>query len=77
MYMEAGVSGQPRPHLGVLMGGVVVDHQMTVQSRRHLLVDQPQEGQVILMGRRLAQRAITSPVVTCRAAHRVVVPWRM
>jgi len=48
--VEAGVPGQPRPHLGVLVGRVVVDHQMhLLQSRGHLLVDQPQKGQVLLV----------------------------
>lgn len=43
MHMEAGVPAQPVPDLGGVVGGVVVAHQVNVESRRHGLVDGDQE----------------------------------
>lgn len=34
---------QPSAHLGVLVGGVVVDDEMEVEGRRHAAVEVPQE----------------------------------
>ena len=39
MQVEAGVSSQPLLYFGMLVGGVVIDHQMNVQVRGHLGLD--------------------------------------
>ena len=46
--MVARPLGQPALHRGVLVRGVVVQHQMDVRFRRHPLVDQPQERDELL-----------------------------
>ena len=44
MDVEARPFGQPEAHLGMLMGGVVVDDQMHVKFLRDRLVDALDEG---------------------------------
>ena len=48
VQMVARPLGQPALHRNVLVRGVVVQHQMDVQVRRHLLVDQPPEREELL-----------------------------
>ena len=49
MDVVARAPRQPRLDLGVLVGGVVVHHQMDVEVRGHIPVDAAQEGQVVLV----------------------------
>jgi hypothetical protein len=46
--MEAGPLRQPGPHLGVLVGAVVVHDQMDVQILGNGLLDLAQEAQKLL-----------------------------
>ena len=48
MQLEARVLVQPGLHLGRLVGGVVVEHQMHIAPRGHSLVDLSQEAQELL-----------------------------
>ena len=47
--VEAGPLGQPGPDLGVLVGTVVVDHEMDVERGRQRCVHVPEEGQELLV----------------------------
>ena len=47
--VEARPRSQPLPDLGVLVRRIVVQHEVDVQLRRHLPVDQPQERQELLV----------------------------
>src|SRR5258707_8638390 len=49
MHVKSRVPGQPRLHLGVLMGGVVVRDQMKLLVLRRASIDLPQEAQPLLM----------------------------
>ena len=49
MQVEARPRSQPLPDLGVLVRRIVVQHEVDVQLRRHLPVDQPQERQELLV----------------------------
>ena len=51
MQVEARPRSQPLPDLGVLVRRIVVQHEVDVQLRRHLPVDQPQERQELLVVR--------------------------
>ena len=46
--------GQPGLDLGVLVDGVVVDHEMNVETHRHALVDMPQEEELLVPAAALA-----------------------
>jgi len=48
VQLEAGVLCQPGLHVGRLVGGVVVEHQMDIALARHGLVDVVQEFQELL-----------------------------
>jgi hypothetical protein len=47
--MDALMASQPSLHLGVLMGGVVVDDQMQVQALGRVAVDGFEEAQELLV----------------------------
>ena len=49
MHVVARTSRQPAPHFLVLVGGVVINHQMDVQFRRHIGLDVFEELQKFLM----------------------------
>lgn len=49
MHVVTGPAGQPRLHLGMLVGGVVVDDQMDVERGGHVGVDVAQEGEEFLV----------------------------
>ena len=49
MHVEAGMTGQPRLDLGVLVGGVVVGDQVDIEVRRDLPVDPVEEADELLM----------------------------
>src|SRR5947207_12291256 len=49
VHVEAGMLGQPPLHLGVLVGGVIVDDQMDVETGRGLAVDALEEGKPLLV----------------------------
>ena len=49
VQVEARPRSQPLPDLGVLVRRIVVQHEVDVQFRRHLPVDQPQERQELLV----------------------------
>jgi hypothetical protein len=47
--LEAGPLREPEAHLGMLVGGVVVDDQMNIEVFRHSLIDPFEELQKLLM----------------------------
>ena len=47
--METRMGPEPTLHGRGFMGGVVVDHEMEVQTLRGLLIDQPQKAQELAM----------------------------
>ena len=49
VQMEAGVPFQPGLHLGVLMGGIVIDHQMQVESFGEVPIYRSQKAQEFLV----------------------------
>src|SRR5512139_873243 len=49
MNMVARAGSKPCPHLGVLMGGVVINNQMNVQISGHIVVNMSEKGQKLLM----------------------------
>ena len=49
MDVETGSPGDPRLHLGVFVGAVVVDDEMDIQGFGHVGVDVPQEGEELLV----------------------------
>jgi hypothetical protein len=62
MQVEARMLRQPRLHGGVLVGGVVVHHQMQIEVRRRALVDDAQEADELLMAVPLGTAADDGPV---------------
>ena len=49
MDLVSGSSSDPALYLGVLVRAVIVDHQVDVQVRRHVLVDVFEKLQELLM----------------------------
>jgi hypothetical protein len=49
MHMVARPGRQPLPDLEMLMGGIVVHHQVNVQVRRHVGIQMVEEPQELLM----------------------------
>ncbi len=49
MHVEAGMTGQPRLDLGMLVGGVVVDDQVNIEVRCDLPVDPVEEAVELLV----------------------------
>ena len=47
--MEAGPCSDPEPHLGMFVGGVVVDDQMDIELCRDGFIDTLQEAEKFLM----------------------------
>ncbi len=66
MDVVARAPGQPRPDLGVFVGGMVVDDEMDIELSRDVTLDVPWKRQEFLV-----------PVAISSAANTAVVPWRM
>ena len=47
--MEAGPCSHPKAHLGMLVGGVVIDDQMDIEFCRDGLIDALEEAEKLLM----------------------------
>ena len=54
MEMVAGPGGEPALDAGVLVGAVVVDHEVDIEVRGHVGIDVPEEAQEFLAAARLA-----------------------
>jgi len=52
--MVARSFSEPSAHLGMLVGGIVVNDEMNVELGRRLVVNDPQEGEKLLMAMTLA-----------------------
>ena len=70
----ARMLGQPFTHLGMLVGGIVVDDGMDILACGDLRVDGVEEADELLVAMALMLRPIMVPSRTLRAANRVVVP---
>jgi len=57
MEMEAGMLRQPVLHVGVLVGGVVVDHQVQIEIGGGLPIDDAEEPDELLMAMALRAAA--------------------
>jgi hypothetical protein len=49
VYMKPGTCGDPAPHLGMLVSGIVVDHEMDIQGLRDIGVYLLEEAKELLM----------------------------
>ena len=77
MKVEPLVAVEPGLHVGVVVGGVVVQDQMHRKVLWHLVVDSAEEFQKFLVpmpGQALPDHP---PVSTFSAANKVVVPLRL
>ena len=85
---EALVAAEPGAHLGMLVGGVVVEDHMDALAGRDIGLDGVEEADELLVAVALhaapddlalehVQRPMTLPSSTLRAANRVVVPCRL
>ena len=75
MHVDPWVGRQPGLHLRVLVGGVVVHHQVQLDvgvGPGHVL----EERQELLMPVLLLAQPVSFPVAISNAANKVVVPWR-
>jgi hypothetical protein len=74
---EALVSIEPSSHVGILVGGVVVEDHMHGVTRRHLRLDRVEEANKVLMTMALHIASDHGvPSISLRAANSIVVPWR-
>ena len=69
MHVEAGMPPQPRLHLGMVVGSIVVGDQVHSQTFGCLGIDPTQELEPFLV-----EWPITQPVTTSRTVNKVVVP---
>ncbi len=79
VQLEAGMPRKPGHHLGLLVGGIVVENKVIVARVSQGPVDATQECQELLgpVAWRGMQSPMTRPDFTSSAANRVVVPWRL
>jgi hypothetical protein len=70
------VSAEPREHLGMLVGGIVVEDRVGDLAGRHRALDGVQKRMNSWWRWRCMQRLITVPSSTSSAANSVVVPLR-
>ena len=49
MNVPTRTAGKPGPHLGMLVGGIVVDDEMDVEPGRHIGFNVTQEGEELLV----------------------------
>jgi hypothetical protein len=70
----AAMAGQPCAHLGMFVGGIVVDDGVDRLSLRHLRLDGIEEADELLMAVALMLCPMTVPSRMLRAANSVVVP---
>ena len=77
MQVETLVPLQPGLHVGVLVGGVVVQDQMDLEVARDLGVDGLEERQELLVAVSGRHCPMIVPVSTSNAANKAVVPWRL
>ena len=75
MQVDPWVAGQPGPDPGMLVGAVVVEHEVQLPPRIGL-GDLFAEARNSMWRCRSKQRSVTLPVATSKAANSVVVPWR-
>jgi hypothetical protein len=64
------MAGQPGRYLGMLVGGIVVEHRMDQLAGRDVALDGIEEADEFAV-------AVALPSSTLSAANRVVVPWRL
>ena len=75
---EAPVAAEPGAHLGMLVGGVVVEDHMDALADLDLGLDGVEEADEHLVAVALhVQRPMTLPSSVSRAANGMVVPWRL
>ena len=77
MEDPARVAHEPVPHLGLLVGDVVVEHDVDQLAGRHRALDLVEEADELLVPVGLHAAASTVPSSTLSAANSVVVPWRL
>lgn len=77
VQMEARMLLEPALDGRRLMGGVVVDDQVEVESGRGPMIDQLEKAQELSMPVGGMHVPITLPSSMLRAANRVVVPLRL
>ena len=75
MELEARVVGQPLLHDGVLVGAVVIEHEVNLDVGV-ALGDHLENARNSWWRCRAYTRPVTVPVATSKAANRVAVPWR-
>ena len=71
------MADEPGAHLGVLVGGVVIDDGVNEFPGWHRGLDLVEEADEFLMAVALHVRPITVPSSTLSVANTVVVPCRM
>ena len=71
------MTGQPSQHLGMFVGGIVVEHRMDQLAGRDFALDGVEERMNSRWRWRCMQRPMTVPSSTLSAANRVVVPCRL
>ena len=78
MEGEAPVAAEPGAHLGMLVGGVVVEDHMDALADWDLGLDGVEEADEHLVAVALhVQRPMTLPSSVSRAANGMLVPWRL
>ena len=76
MEGEAPVAAEPGAHLGMLVGGVVVEDRMDALADWDLGLDGVEEADEHLVAVALhVQRPMTLPSSASRAANGMLVPW--
>ena len=77
MHVKALALGQPLQHLGMFVGGVVVQHHMILQVGRDVGIDLLEEFQPLNVG--VAWLALRDDTASrmLSAANSVGVPWRL
>ena len=77
MEGEALMAVEPGAHLGMLVGGVVVEDDVDGLTGRQFGVDSVEKADELLMPVTLLFLPMTMPSSTLRAANSVVVPLRL
>ena len=75
--LTRGWRGQPVAHLGVLMGGVIIEDHVDRLVGRHLALDGIEKADEFLVPVALHAAADDFALEDIEDANRVVVPWRL
>jgi hypothetical protein len=78
MLVETQVLRGPRSRGQMLVGGVIVQHQVQIEVDERVFVDSAQEADELVMAMLFGAAASeTVPSSTFSAANKVLVPWRL